>query len=262
MQIHRWFKRNSPSRSSMLLFSVVVVAVCVLAAGCFCKRPSEKAIAAPKQYLVISADDRLTEPFVQAHNKNVQEYTNRHPGYVYIFETGTAHAELPLYWRKVALVQEHLLTAKYEAVLWIDTDAFVIQQEKQLSGILAEYPDKHFFFGSDNTKEITHNAGIFMVRNSAEGRLFMQTWIDELKAQCKGTDGKYTLGKKWAQACYEQGKMNEMLERADIAKIAQFLPQNLFNSTYNCTQKNFILHRYGKKEGLLECIETNKQANR
>jgi hypothetical protein len=146
------------------------------------------------------------------HNKNIQEYSAKY-GYSYIFlDHYENKLELPIYWKKIQLLQEQLTKVKpNEYVMWMDSDTMVCH-DIPLDALFEEGNSKSIFIGKDFPYG-PYNAGVFIVKNNERGRGFIDDCINEYlsRKECRNEKGDLILGKEWSGSCYEQGIMNTLL---------------------------------------------------
>lgn len=210
-----------------------------------------------RKILIFSADDRKDD-FINFHNKNIKQYCDNHD-YAYIFH-GKNYEGIPIYWSKLLYCRDHLYSKNnYEFVMWMDTDANIINNDIKISELLCKYDldnKYHIFIGTDIGTTI-HNAGLFIIRNSDIGREFIDQCIHELKTECKNDKG-YDLGKQWAGICYEQGRMNKLINN-EYFEYTVHIPSHIFKNTYFCDKDTFILHKYGPKTDIMNCFNSSAQ---
>jgi len=107
------------------------------------------------------------------HNK--WEYCQRHG---YHFYDGSDHIDKsrPPAWSKIKAVQHLLEHEQCDWVLWTDADTVVMNSERLIEEFLPADPTKDLLVGSD--KGGGYNSGVFVVRNTAWSRRFLQEWWD------------------------------------------------------------------------------------
>lgn len=193
-------------------------------------------------FLFISFDNRKDIMYLDKHNENIDEYVNKY-GYEYKF-TDTCHHNV--YWCKIRLVLEELETNKYDYVVWLDTDTAIQNINVDINDIVNKY-DSDILVGDDNHRlQDLINAGVFIIKNSDNGKQFLKDCIGNVKDICFNKDG--SLNGYWAASCYEQGQMNILIKNK-YSKNTTVLPTNLIFNYDKCSNNTFIMHFYrsGKK---------------
>ena len=160
-----------------------------------------------KDTLVLQYDDRDVTQFQKLIDTNIL-YCKKF-NYDHLLLT-KGYEEYPPYWRKVFLVIEYLY--KYNIVLWIDTDAAIVSNEK--INIIFK-PKTHFAFSSNPS--LLHLscldmlaapmcAGVWAVKSTPEGKTIMDYWSQAYDATkwFKENEKWKTLG-VYGGANYEQG---------------------------------------------------------
>lgn len=202
--------------------------------------------------LFITFDNRINEKYVQIHNSNINNYVKKY-NYEYKYYT---KCEKNVYWCKIYLVLEALLTNKYNYVVWLDSDTIIKNFNIDI-GIIFNMFSSDIFVGSDNhSKFDIINSGIFAIGNSKRGIEFLSDCINYMNKDCIKSDGK--LKGKWAASCYEQGIMNILIH--DKYYLYTTVLTNRVFLNYNiCSDEVFIMHLYGSKsESRINCFEGKK----
>lgn len=104
--------------------------------------------------------------------------------------------DLHINWSKIELAKRHLLQSDCEWMVVADADTWVCDPSRKLEEYIDDQPGIDFVFSSDVCVHggilfplsylgvwecrawVCPNAGFFAVRNSREGRLFMQEWME------------------------------------------------------------------------------------
>lgn len=210
----------------------------------------DKPIKKKNKILFITFDNRKAE-YINIHNNNLQKYANKF-NYFYKFLTECRHN---VYWCKIQLVLEELLTNNYDYVIWLDSDTVIKNMDIDIGEILNKY-NSDIFVGSDNMiKFDLVNAGIFVIKNSVSGIEFLKDCIGNVKHICFNDDG--SLKGIWAGTCYEQGQMNIMIADKYYNKTT-VLPNNIFLNYSQCVDNTFIMHLYASNDHKRKaCFEKN-----
>jgi len=211
----------------------------------------ENPINKKNKILIITFDNRPNEKYVELHNKNLEEYAKKWD-LEYKFITECNHN---IYWCKMYMVYEQLLTNKYDYVMWLDSDTIIKKMDINLNDIVNKYSSDIYvgldredvLFGMDfmDLAEAI-NAGIFIIKNSEIGKSFMKSCINYYEKhydQCYVDDIK--LNGLWAGPCYEQGQMNIQIVN-NFSKYTTILPRLIFYNDGKCNNKSFINHVYGQ----------------
>lgn len=173
---------------------------------------------------------------------------------------------MPPYWLKVKDLKDQL--PNYDAVLYVDMDAVITDFDSSIDGLLDYIDTKQnsksdIYIGNDSVKT-NINTGVFLVRNTYFGNMFMEAWL----ASCLDQDGQLvnkcaswtfdTTSQSWkcpncfhADYQYEQGTFNY---------LAQLYPENItilnqLFSNQNENKLSFILHLMGTRKDKTEVLK-------
>jgi hypothetical protein len=192
--------------------------------------------------LIISFDNRTTINYMTEHNKNIEEYCNKHKNIKYQFTNNTTKN---VYWNKIYLVLEKLMTNEYDYILWMDTDAIFVNQDIDIRNIFLLF-NSDIYLSHDNDYlgcENILNAGVFIVKNSIIGINFLKEAIDYVEnSKCINEDN--SLKGLYSLKCYEQGTINDLIYNK-YYKYTTILTTNIIFNTNYCNENTFILHNYG-----------------
>lgn len=218
---------------------------------------------------IFSFDTRAPDAFkyIALHNKNISDYARAH-NYTYVFKDACDGARPHVhnaYWCKFTMIAD-LLAAGYDYVLWLDTDTIIRRPEIALAQIARSYASDAFMAFDSPYHDRYLNAGVFIIRNSPAGRKILDEIITlyntpAFQARCVEEDG--SLRGKWAQSCYEQGVMNQVM-RKHMPHVT-ILPRTLVHQYTNCKVPDtiFIQHLYATATGdRTQCFETFLRAAR
>lgn len=197
------------------------------------------------------------EEYVRLHNANLEAYVKhqnqqKHQNrYTYLFETKCTpkrfHHVHNAYWCKFFWVRELLEEGKYDYVVWLDSDTVITDMDLDFAEVLNGY-QSHWFAGLDKPDQYELlNAGVVAVRNSKQGkkilRVITETYNDDkFQNKCIKKEGENLAG-IWAQTCYEQGVMNEILYKR-FREYVTVLPPKYIHNLNRC-EGDFITHMYG-----------------
>jgi hypothetical protein len=192
-----------------------------------------------KPFAIVQYDDRPVCERDSAGIERNREYSKRH-GYDHIF-LKEGHADLPPYWRKVKAVNDAIVSDKYRGVLWLDTDAYIHNNDIELGSLLEDGRDIYIANDTTNNK---FNAGVWLVRNTDVGKKIMTTWLSKYNPSAwkKKEDGKWTTDSRWSGIDYEQGAFEEGVMPHFSANIKQ-MERDYFNSL-DKGAGTFIVHEY------------------
>ena len=191
---------------------------------------------------IITFDNRKNIPYILLHNENLINYSKKWELDYKFYDKCTNN----IYWCKIHMVLDELLTGKYDYVMWMDSDTWIFNMEINLSEILNSY-SSDIFIGMDNHPKYDFiNAGVFIIKNTSIGIQFLKECINSLNPDCITIDPK--SGKKlkgaWAGTCYEQGVMNILI--ADkYSNNTTILPNDILYNYGKCNKEVFIMHLYG-----------------
>lgn len=205
--------------------------------------------------LIITYDNRTNIPYIILHNKNLNEYVHKW-NFQYKFIT---KCNYNVYWCKIHLVLDELLTNKYDYVMWLDSDTYIFNMDINLSDIVNNYASD-ILIGSDNNPiyDIT-NAGVFIIRNTMIGIQYLRDCINNFSPNCLKING--LLKGKWAASCYEQGIMN-LLIADKYLYYTTILSNNLIYNKDICNNNVFIMHLYASSnKNRIKCFTSNQNKN-
>lgn len=142
-------------------------------------------------------------------------------GYDHLFVSGTLE-ELPPYWAKVFAVRNVAASGRYDSILFLDTDAVVMDESLRMDDLFRE--GGHFVAGGPGKM----NAGVFAVKCNRHGLAILEDWAscydpsDWTFSPHKETAKlKWrTKGGEWAGPGYEQHALNEVVVRRHSGEIS------------------------------------------
>ena len=196
---------------------------------------------------IVTFENRKNEEFINLHNKNITEYCKKW-NYDYLFYDKCINN---VYWCKMFLVLDALKTNKYDYVIWLDSDTIIKKMDVSIDSIVNKY-SSDIFVNYDNGDSL-FCAGVFFIKNSEIGKLFMEECIKYYQPHCVNNTGD--LNGMWAGLCYEQGIMNKLIVDS-FYKYTTCLPNNIvlnkkINSSMSiCNYDTFILHLYNSPNSL------------
>jgi hypothetical protein len=193
--------------------------------------------------LIISFDNRITLNYIEDHNKNITKYCEKHKNIEYEFIT---KYDKNVYWSKIYLVLEKLLTNNYDYVMWMDTDTIFVNNEIDIRNMLLLF-NTDIFIGYDsglNYSENTLNAGVFIIKNSINGINFIKELIYNVE-NSKCINNNNSLNGIYSLTCYEQGAMNDLIYNKYF-NFTTILSEDIISNGLDCkNDKIFILHNFG-----------------
>lgn len=207
--------------------------------------------------LIVSFDNRSESElkYLKFHKENIKKYCKKWKNIDYVF---TNKCNKNVYWCKLFLIQEKLKSSKYDYIMWMDTDAIIVNNNISIQKILSSYSSDIFISNDKYTDKKKENnilcAGVFIIKNSKIGKKFIDDCInnwDELEClkSNKKLNGVYSL------LCYEQGMMNYFIYEKYM-KYTTILYNNIIKNTNNCENNSFILHDFGKDHDKLKCFKS------
>jgi hypothetical protein len=207
--------------------------------------------------IILSFDNRKTIDYIEDHNKNIKNYCNNWKNIDYQY---TDFCNKNVYWNKLYLVLEKLLTNNYEFVMWMDTDSMFVNQDIDIRNILLLF-NSDIFISHDNgyaNSENVLNAGVFIIKNSINGINFLKESISYFEdSKCLNDDN--SLKGVYAARCYEQGTINDLIFNK-YYKYTTILSTDIILNTSLCNEKSFILHKYGGNKHVIKSGISNDQA--
>ncbi len=204
--------------------------------------------------LIISFDNRKNFKFIELHNKNIINYCKIWKNIEYEF-ADIDNCNESVYWYKLILMYEKLISNKYDYVMWMDSDTIIAKQNMSLQKLVSSYSSDIFI--SYNNGIFQKNilcAGVFIVKNSDIGKNFVKDCIDLYKkSTCKKSNNK--LHGIYGHMCYEEGVMNYFIYEKYL-KYTTVLEPNIINNIDSCNKDSFILHYYGlSNDKLVSCFQ-------
>jgi len=155
---------------------------------------------------VVQFDTREDSQHSELVSQNMQ-YA-RHAGYSHDFVT---HAEpgLPPYWGKVLACLGLAERGECEAILFLDTDAVVMDFDFRVESLLADGTA----FAASGSRAGSVNAGIFAV-HCRHGIELLNEWMDMYDpSRWHYRDGRWRCDGEWAGEDYKQGALNRLLPK-------------------------------------------------
>jgi hypothetical protein len=194
--------------------------------------------------LIVSFDNRKNLNYLEDHNNNIKAYCEKYKNIEYEFNNFTTKN---VYWYKIYLVLEKLLTNNYDYVMWMDTDSIIINKNLDIRNILILFNSDIFISYDNHYKNCENvlNAGVFIIKNSENGINFLKDVLYNFEnSKCLNEDN--SLNGMYSYLCYEQGAMNNLIYDK-YYKYTTILSNNIILNSHHCNEKTFILHNYGGK---------------
>jgi hypothetical protein len=206
--------------------------------------------------LIVSFDNRKNLKYLKLHNNNIINYCKKYNNISYEFLDNNNNKNI--YWCKLYLVLKKLESNKYDYVMWMDTDSFIINDNISINKIINSY-ESDIFISHDTIsnniiiKNIALCSGVFIIKNSLIGKNFIKECIDYYEnSKCNNNNKLHGF---YAQKCYEQGVMNYYIFEKYL-KYTTILSIDIINNTYDCNKKTFILHKFGSsEEDIINCMK-------
>lgn len=124
-------------------------------------------------------------------------------GYEHRIEIGDP-AKMPPWWGKVSAVLEFAKTKDFDAILFIDTDAAVMDWSLRVEELVQ---GDVLFAGSGVSG--SYNTGVFAIRCNHDGIRMLEEWMGLYdQGLWRFEDGLWRTNGNWAGTHYEQGSFN------------------------------------------------------
>jgi hypothetical protein len=206
--------------------------------------------------LIISFDNRSESElkYLKFHKENISKYCKQWKNIDYFF---TNKCNKNIYWCKLYLIQEKLKSSKYDYIMWMDTDAIIVNNNISIQKLLSSYSSDIFISNNQSIDKKKEDnilcAGVFIIKNSKIGKKFIDDCINEWdKLNCLKSNKK--LNGFYAQLCYEQGMMNYFIYEKYM-KYTTILYNDIVKNICYCENNSFILHDFGKDHDKLKCFK-------
>ena len=166
---------------------------------------------------VLQFDDREGADENELVEQNVRY--SREAGYSHEF-VSRVEPLVPPYWGKVLACLGAAESGLYDAILFLDTDAAVMDFEFRVETLFGDAS----IFCSSGGRDDAKNAGVFAFR-CPEALDLLNDWMDlyDPSRWTVADDGTWSCSGEWAGPDYEQGALNKLLslpKYADRAKDA------------------------------------------
>lgn len=212
-----------------------------------------------KKILIVTLETRKSK-MLDIHNNNISNYCKNND-YNYMFlDKYENEIDMPIYWKKIQLVNDLLNNKNYDYIMWMDSDTLVLEPDIKIDNILG---DKSIYIGKDYGKNI-YCAGVFIIKNDNIGNIFIKECINTYinNDKCKDKNGNYSLNSDWAGDCYEQGIMNKLLKTKYKEYTYILEPYIIWNLDLPVSNI-FILHLFGgsnKRADVFKKLVKNNKA--
>jgi hypothetical protein len=209
---------------------------------------------------VLQMEDR-TSPLLSLfmnHNRAQCEASN----FEYVFlEKSREH--VPPYWGKIVELQRLLEDPNRDYVMWLDSDAFLFQFNKERFTQFLDTNSAYSMIISGDMppwQNSMFNAGSFIVKNDAKSHDIVATWLSAYNPD-KWTyaNGKWTSDSIFAGREYEQGAfMSTILPNKQFAPHIKTVHYSVLNNN-NCiknTSQTLVVHLAGDHKNDKDNIES------
>jgi predicted O-methyltransferase YrrM len=143
----------------------------------------------------------------------------------------------PIAWSKVNLIRKVLESKKYDYLVWIDADAYIMNMDIDLQEIIKSKceGDIDILLAQDY---LMINTGVMFIKNTDWSRKFFKSVYD--------VDDEMINHSNWEQASMINHYKENISDTQKHLKVLDASEQCLFNSYYyNYVKGNFILHLAG-----------------
>ena len=203
--------------------------------------------------IVLQIEDRETDFLSSAMNSNKSICSVNGLEYMFVKKVDN----YPPYWGKIAKIRDILNEIKLtdvDYVFWVDSDAFFINFSKER---LFSFLDKHNNYDFICTHDMPpwntdFNAGVFIVKNSDNGRNIISKWLSYYHPNVWKYDEslkKWSTDAEWAGVEYEQGAFSSyILKDSELSKYIVRLPYYYLNNN-NCSdnlEDALVVHLAGE----------------
>ena len=163
-----------------------------------------------RKIAIVTAENR-NGSYIKYHDLNCEKYSEIND-YSYFRVNICDPSESSIYWCKIYKVKKFLDSGNYDYVLWLDSDT-IFTSDTPIDYYISKFGEPDIIIGNDYHKIINSyglNAGIFLIKNSEIGNLFINECIYtiEISTDCILNGKEQGI---WAGSCYEQGVMNLLL---------------------------------------------------
>lgn len=113
---------------------------------------------------------------------NMLSYTHRQGYPLFFYNSNLVNKSRSTYWSKMPIIRHYLETDHYEWILFTDVDVLFVNESIPLSLFTDMAGSGHHVIGTlecgheKNMSESKIRSGFFMVRNSDEGKRFLNEW--------------------------------------------------------------------------------------
>lgn len=207
--------------------------------------------------LLLQYDDRSPRWAQKLIDRNRRAATEIGCDHIYLNES-EYDGLIPPYWRKVFLVEKYLKTKMYEYVVWIDSDAVLVNESEFLQCIKSDFS---MAFSSNpgllrrewwplRTYAAPFCAGVFIVKNSAVSFDILEKWKagfnpllwkrDSVTKKWIG-EGLYG-GRSYEQGCFEVLIFKLPKFRKHLLQMVHWRLNYLPLHGETCNSKTIFLH--------------------
>ena len=176
--------------------------------------------------------DTVLDSFMD-HNK---KYCKRHDIHYVRLEKPYGDVLCP-YWRKIFVLRDLLDTNRFDSILWMDSDAYVFDTDKDVREFIYDYPNKSMIISPDPPFGLWISkfmAGVFLVNNTDMSKKIVSEWcsIYDPTAWAK-ENGKWVCQKICLYAnsiYYEQGAfVKNIMTNPLYASAIHTVPSKVFH---------------------------------
>lgn len=185
-----------------------------------CQQPSK--YHANHKVAIVCYDNRLEKPNNKSYSdimklKERNEAYARMHNYDFIFFSKYPGDQdcMPPYWLKVQIVADVLKSGKYDYVMWIDSDAYVVDTHVRIERLFEVFGRKNdfFAFGMDFAPFFADfNAGVWIVKHTPLACQFLEKWLSKYPpTRWYKKAGQWKCKGVWGGQYFEQGSGSTLL---------------------------------------------------
>ena len=175
--------------------------------------------------------DTVLDSFMD-HNKT---YCKKHD--IHYVRLEKPYENVCPYWRKIFVLRDMMNTGRFDSVLWMDSDAYVFDTDKDIREFLYDHPGKSMIISPDPPFGIWISkfmAAVFLVNNTDISKTIMNEWCSIYDPTAwVNENGKWKCHKSGLYASstyYEQGAfVRNIMSNPLYASAIYTVPSRVFH---------------------------------